>query len=111
MVGGGTSQGTLHGRTIYVPRMTYGGARAFCAALRSVGLDARMSPPSDEETLLLGSAFTSGDECLPERVTLGNFLKVVRSPGFEPAKTAFFMPTAGGPCRFGQYARRLSGES
>jgi predicted nucleotide-binding protein (sugar kinase/HSP70/actin superfamily) len=84
--------------------MTYGGAKSFTAALRSVGLDARLSPPSDEETLLLGSAYTSGDECLPERVTLGNFLKVVRQPGFDPDKTAFFMPTAGGPCRFGQYA-------
>ncbi len=98
------SEGPLHGRRVYVPRMTYGGAKAFAAALRSVGIDATLSPPSDEDTLLLGAAFTSGDECLPERVTLGNFLKVVRAPDFDPAKTAFFMPTAGGPCRFGQYA-------
>jgi predicted nucleotide-binding protein (sugar kinase/HSP70/actin superfamily) len=96
--------GPLHGRTVYVPRMTYGGARAFVAALRSVGIDAKLSPASDEDTLLIGLAYTSGDECLPERVTLGNFLKVVQAPGFDPAKTAFFMPTAGGPCRFGQYA-------
>jgi predicted nucleotide-binding protein (sugar kinase/HSP70/actin superfamily) len=96
--------GPLYGRTVYVPRMTYGGARAFVAALRSVGVNATLSPASDEDTLLLGAAYTSGDECLPERVTLGNFLKVLRTPGFEPAKTAFFMPTAGGPCRFGQYA-------
>ncbi len=98
------TRGPLYGRTVYVPRMTYGGARAFVAALRSVGLDAALSPPSDEDTLLLGAAYTSGDECLPERVTLGNFLKVLQAPGFDPSKTAFFMPTAGGPCRFGQYA-------
>ncbi len=99
-----TSPDSLYDRTIYVPRMTYGGSRAFCAALKSVGFNAQLSPPSDEDTLLLGSAYTSGDECLPERVTLGNFLKIARSPEFDPHKTAFFMPTAGGPCRFGQYA-------
>jgi predicted nucleotide-binding protein (sugar kinase/HSP70/actin superfamily) len=84
--------------------MSYGGARAFAAAFRYLGVDAEVSPPGDERTYELAAKYTSGDECLPERVTMGNFLKVVKSPGFEPEKTAFFMPTAGGPCRFGQYA-------
>jgi predicted nucleotide-binding protein (sugar kinase/HSP70/actin superfamily) len=84
--------------------MSYGGARAFAAAFRHLGVDAKVSPPGDERTYELAAKYTSGDECLPERVTMGNFLKVVKSPGFEPEMTAFFMPTAGGPCRFGQYA-------
>ncbi|MBN1885231.1 MAG: CoA protein activase, partial [Candidatus Krumholzibacteriota bacterium] len=63
-----------------------------------------MVPQGDELTYELAGRHTSGDECLPARVTLGNFLKVTERPGFDPAKTAFFMPTAGGPCRFGQYA-------
>ena len=73
------------------------------AAFESVGLKAQPAPDSDAETLELGGRYTSGDECLPERITLGDFLKVTRLPGFDPKKTAFFMPTAGGPCRFGQY--------
>jgi len=73
------------------------------AAFRSVGLDAEPAPDSDAETLELGSRFTSGDECLPERITLGDFLKIVNRPQFDPKKAAFFMPTSGGPCRFGQY--------
>lgn len=73
------------------------------AAFKSIGLEARPTLDSDAETLDLGSRFTNGDECLPERITLGDFLKVTRLPGFDPQKTAFFMPTAGGPCRFGQY--------
>jgi predicted nucleotide-binding protein (sugar kinase/HSP70/actin superfamily) len=28
----------------------------------------------------------------------------MEQPGFDGSKTAFFMPTAGGPCRFGQYS-------
>ena len=35
---------------------------------------------------------------------LGDALKVVLAPGADPSKIAFFMPTAPGPCRFGQYA-------
>jgi len=83
--------------------MSYGATRCVAAAFRSVGLDAEPTPDSDPTTLELGSRFTSGDECLPERITLGDFLKIVNSPGFDPKKTAFFMPTSGGPCRFGQY--------
>ncbi len=94
----------LSERTLYVPRMSFGGSRCFSAAVRSFGLDARPFPASDALTLELGSRFTSGDECFPERITLGDALKVVLAPGADPSKVAFFMPTAPGPCRFGQYA-------
>ncbi len=62
------------------------------------------APIPTARTLELGGRYTSGEECLPARVTLGNFLKIVEQPDFVPEKTAFFMPTADGPCRFGQYA-------
>lgn len=77
------------------------------AALRSIGIDAVPAPDSDARTLELGGMHSSGEECLPHRITLGDFLKVTESPGFVPEKTAFFMPTAEGPCRFGQYAPYL----
>jgi predicted nucleotide-binding protein (sugar kinase/HSP70/actin superfamily) len=84
--------------------MSYSGAAAFAAAFRSVGIDAEVCPDSDARTLELGRRHTSGEECLPACVTLGNFLKIIERPGFDPSKAAFFMPTADGPCRFGQYA-------
>jgi predicted nucleotide-binding protein (sugar kinase/HSP70/actin superfamily) len=61
-------------------------------------------PPSDENTLASASRFVTGEECLPQRVTLGDFLAVIRQPGFDPKQNAFLMPTSSGPCRFGQYA-------
>jgi predicted nucleotide-binding protein (sugar kinase/HSP70/actin superfamily) len=91
-------------RTLYVPRMSFGASRCFSAAIRSFGLDARPFPASDAQTLELGNRYTSGDECFPERITLGDALKVVLAPGADPSRVAFFMPTAPGPCRFGQYA-------
>ena len=102
--GDGGRRKSITGRTLYVPQMSYGGAMAFAAAFRSYGLDAHVSPDSDAHTLELGRRYTSGEECLPAQVTLGNFLKVTEMPDFDPAKTAFFMPTADGPCRFGQYS-------
>ncbi len=94
----------LRERTLYVPRMSFGASRCFSAALCGFGIDSRPLPESDERTLELGGRYTSGEECFPERLTLGDTLKVVREPGARPEKLAFFMPTAPGPCRFGQYA-------
>jgi predicted nucleotide-binding protein (sugar kinase/HSP70/actin superfamily) len=84
--------------------MSYGGARAFASAFRYLGVNADVVPEGDARTYELAGRYTSGDECLPARVTIGNLLEVIESPGFDPSKAAFFMPTAGGPCRFGQYA-------
>lgn len=93
----------LQGRTLYIPQMSYCAARAMAAAFESIGIRAQPSPDSDARTLELGGKYVSGDECLPAKVTLGNFMKVVEGPGFDPKKTAFLLPTSDGPCRFGQY--------
>jgi len=73
------------------------------AAFRSIGIDARPSPEGDTATYELARCHLSGDECLPEVITLGNFLKVTQQPDYDPGRTAFFLPTSDGPCRFGQY--------
>jgi predicted nucleotide-binding protein (sugar kinase/HSP70/actin superfamily) len=93
----------LYGKKTYIPRMAEGGARAIAAVLRSLGIDAEPTPPSDSRTLDLGAKFSSGDECYPLKVTLGDFLRILEQPGLDPNKTAFFLPTGQGPCRFGQY--------
>ncbi|MCP4375383.1 MAG: hypothetical protein GY794_04300, partial [bacterium] len=101
------SDNILAGRTLWIPRMTSVGARTTAAALRSVGIDAHPTPPSGERTLELGALFSSGEECFPQKVTFGDFLCIVHDDNFDPERTAFFMPTAEGPCRFGQYAPYL----
>ncbi len=99
--------GKLAGRTLWIPRMTYAGARMMAAVFRSIGIDARVTPESDAQTLELGGLYLGGEECYPEKVTLGDFLRIIRSDDFDPDATAFLMPTAEGPCRFGQYAPYL----
>jgi len=94
----------LGGRTLWIPRMSYGGAKTFAAAFRSIGIEAYECPEADVRAMELGSRVTSGEECYPEMVTLGTFLRLAEGENFDPDRNAFFMPTAGGPCRFGQYA-------
>jgi len=87
--------------------MATGSARAFAAAFRAIGLDAEPTPPSDHRTRELGARYTSGDECYPAKVTVGDFMKLLEDTAVDPARIALFMPTAEGPCRFGQYAPYL----
>jgi len=97
----------LKSKRIYIPPMAAGSARAFASAFRAIGLDAEPTPPSDNRTRELGARCTSGDECYPAKVTVGDFMKLLDAPNVDRSKIALFMPTAQGPCRFGQYAPYL----
>lgn len=102
-----TCRGAVEQRKkVYIPPMAYGSARAFASAFRAIGLDAEPTPPSDHRTRELGARYTSGDECYPAKVTVGDFIKVLEDAP-DPSRIALFMPTAEGPCRFGQYAPYL----
>jgi len=98
---------SLAGKKVWIPSMSSGSARAVAAIFRSIGVDAESTPPSDERTRELGARNTSGDECYPAKVTLGDFLKILETPGMDQSRVAFFMATGEGPCRFGQYAPHL----
>ncbi len=97
----------LAGKKVLIPPMAAGSAELFAAGFRALGVDAEPTPASDERTAELGSRYTSGDECYPAKVTVGDFIKYLDTPGADPARTVLFMPTSDGPCRFGQYAPYL----
>jgi predicted CoA-substrate-specific enzyme activase len=89
-------------RVVYLPKMA-DHAYALAAAFRASGVEAEVLPDPDIETVNLGRRYTSGKECYPCTITTGDFVKMVKGNGFNPQRTAFFMPSATGPCRFGQY--------
>jgi predicted nucleotide-binding protein (sugar kinase/HSP70/actin superfamily) len=97
----------LFGKKVYIPAMAQGSVEAFASVFRWLGIDAAPTPPSNERTRELGASHTAGDECYPAKVTVGDFLRIVEQPGFDPRQTVFFMATADGPCRFGQYTPYL----
>lgn len=94
----------LAGKVAHIPAMAEGSVEAFAAVFRWLGIEAYPTAPSDARTLELGGKFTSGDECYPAKVTVGDFVRIIEQPGFDPKRTIFFMASADGPCRFGQYA-------
>jgi predicted nucleotide-binding protein (sugar kinase/HSP70/actin superfamily) len=89
-------------RTIYIPNMAWQ-AKALWAAMRAVGLAPEIMPESNDESIALGRKHTSGKECYPALLTAGDMIRQSRRSDFNPARSAFFMAAADGPCRFGQY--------
>lgn len=89
-------------RIIYVPRMV-DHSFAVAAAFNKCGIKSEVLPLSDKESVDIGKRYLSGKECYPCTVTTGDIIKKISTDGVEPSKMAFLMPTAAGPCRFGQY--------
>lgn len=81
---------------------------ATSAVFRSIGIRASVLPPADDEVLRLGRGNTSCKECLPLLLTVGSLLKYLRDRGNARELLVYFMPTASGPCRFGQYSPFIS---
>lgn len=89
-------------RTVFIPRMT-DHSFAIAAAFERCGIHAEVLPESDKEAVDIGRRYVSGKECYPCTITTGDMLKRVFSPDFSSERSAFFMPSGSGPCRFGQY--------
>jgi predicted CoA-substrate-specific enzyme activase len=87
---------------IYIPRMS-DHSFALASAFETCGLNAEVMEKTDREAVNLGRKYISGKECYPCAVTTGDMVKKALSPDFDPDRSAFFMPSGGGPCRFGQY--------
>jgi predicted CoA-substrate-specific enzyme activase len=90
-------------RTLWLAPMGLYGPPLIGAAFRGDGFDARPLPPETEEAFQRGKSLCRGTECLPAPATLGTLIHTVESSDEDPGKHAVFMPTACGPCRFGQY--------
>lgn len=78
-------------------------SQAFAAAYESQGIRTLALPACGEEALKLGRGNTMCKECLPLQLTVGSMVKYYREQRPEGEITVYFMPTADGPCRFGQY--------
>ncbi|MBW2100364.1 MAG: activase, partial [Deltaproteobacteria bacterium] len=89
--------------TLLFPSMGEIATQAIAAIFRAAGFNAKASPPPDEALLKLGRANTSCKECLPLILTTGTLLNYIHNEKQDNEVLAYFMPTASGPCRFGQY--------
>lgn len=101
--------GTFHlgQKQVLIPEMCRAASHLTAAAFRSFGIRARVL--KTYQGLELGREFTSGKECYPCQVTMGDILSFVQEEkkrlgrDFRPENYAYFMPESDGPCRFGMY--------
>lgn len=97
----------ISGKTLLIPDMAPYGARLLAATFRALGVNAIVM--KTYEGLAWGREYTSGKECFPCQVTLGDILhfldgeKQRLGTSFDPSRYVYFLPEAGGPCRFGMY--------
>lgn len=91
-------------RIILIPPMHEITSRFFAASFESEGYHSEALPQTDLNSFNRGKQYTRGSECLPMITTLGSLLSYIEKRGYSPSEIAYFMPSATGPCRFGQYA-------
>ena len=96
-------------KTVLIPEMNRSTALLLSATFRGFGVEARTL--ETYKGLDLGKEYTSGKECYPCQVTLGDILYFVQKeknklgPSFDPGQYVYFLPQSDGPCRFGLYNR------
>ena len=99
----GASPLSISKKTLLMTRMSPH-VEVLAAAMEACGARVIVLPESDERSLLYSNQLTSGTECLPYRVTLGDFMKFYYDNGVHTEEFEGFMAGAYGPCRLGKYA-------
>ncbi len=100
-------QFNLKGKTVLIPEMSRSGCRLLAAAFRSFSINALVM--DTYKGLDLGIEYSSGKECFPCQVTLGDILhhmkseKETKGNNFNINDYIYFLVEANGPCRFGMY--------
>jgi len=94
-------------RLVLIPEMNRIAAHLFAATFRGFGTDAKVL--ETYKGLDLGKEYTSGKECYPCQITMGDILyfaereKERLGNAFNPENYVYFLPESDGPCRFGMY--------
>jgi predicted CoA-substrate-specific enzyme activase len=92
---------------VVLPSMERYGSEAGAAILRGAGIHARALRVADKDVLHEGRKNATCKECLPFMMTTGTFMTYLNHRKDPHKITLLFMPTGGGPCRFGQYCVAL----
>jgi len=97
----------LRSKTVLIPEMNRIAAHLIAATFKSFGINAKVL--ETYKGLDLGEKHTSGKECFPCQITMGDILFFLKQeqeklgPAFNPQNYLYFLPEADGPCRFGMY--------
>lgn len=99
----------LFNKTLLIPEMSRILTHLCAACLKSFGINAKALETCNEASLELGKEYTSGKECYPCQITMGDILYFLKKEkkklkgNFDIEKYLYLMPETAGPCRFGMY--------
>lgn len=82
-------------------------AYAYAGSLRAAGCRAEVLPETDDTSTQLGKRHAQGNECHPYHSVLGDLLRLVTQPGFNPDGVAYYTPQYDGPCLLNQYGTAI----
>ena len=97
----------LTGKNVLIPDMNRMSAYLLASTFRGFGIRAQVIETC--KGLDLGQEYSSGKECYPCQITMGDILhflikeKEKLGDAFDPEDYVYFLPEAEGPCRFGMY--------
>ncbi len=97
----------LTGKKFLIPQMNRIGGHLLAGTFRSFGIRALVM--DTYKGMALGNEYTSGKECYPCQITMGDILyfmkkeQEAKGSDFDPEDYVYFMPESSGPCRFGMY--------
>ena len=97
----------LRGRKCLIPEMNRIGCNLLAGTLRGFGVDASVMETG--KGIDIAMEYSSGKECYPCHITLGDILYYLRrekkrlGESFNADNYVYFLPEADGPCRFGMY--------
>ena len=90
-------------KTFVIPRMAPF-IEVTAAVMQSAGCRVLVLPEPDAQNLQLANRVTAGTECLPYRVTLGDYLRFFQDNTQPHGEVQLLMAGSYGPCRLGKYA-------
>ncbi len=99
----GTTAVISNQKTLLLPLMAPH-AYVLKAGMEAYGVRAIVLPEPDERNLLYANQVTTGVECLPYRVSLGDFIRAHHELNGDVKNAEAFMAGSYGPCRLGKYA-------
>jgi predicted nucleotide-binding protein (sugar kinase/HSP70/actin superfamily) len=97
----------LRNKIVLIPAMNRVAAHLIAATFKGFGILAEVL--ETYKGLDLGKKYTSGKECFPCQITMGDILYFLNKEEdklgdfFNPENYLYFLPESDGPCRFGMY--------
>lgn len=91
---------------VYMP-LAFDPFKVIAAAFESIGIRTKFLPAHDEVTEKYGKQFSSGKECLPFIMHVGDIMRMIQDPEFNPERSALCIPGTNVPCRVSVFPTTL----